>query len=78
MWYYAVKITDFNIKFPTDLERNFLFMKLIKIKKNYTNKAGEQKTSWQFYVEFNGSYIRIEPYQYTEKQMTHKKILLTW
>lgn len=55
-------------------------MKLIKIKKNYTNKNGEQKTSWQFYIEFNGSLIRIEPYQYTEngivKTSTYKTLVL--
>lgn len=55
-------------------------MKLIKIKKNYTNKNGEQKTSWQFYIEFNGTLIRVSPYQYVEndvvKTSTYKELLL--
>lgn len=55
-------------------------MKIVKIKKEYTNKQGEKKIAWQFYVEVNGNLIRINPYEYKEndvvKTSTYKSLCL--
>lgn len=55
--------------------------KLIKIKKTYTNSNGETRETWQFYLDINGSLVRIMPYSFKDSEgkvsnSTYKTLLL--